>query len=499
MAKTATHITVDGERYDLQDAELAQEVSDLKSQIELSLNGHHYGVRWDKATAKMTRTGLAANITTTTTNFGHFGSVNANYDNPFDTIYPWSGRKLCNISLDLYMGLASGDAIEDCIVAWEGDPDFDYDHEDGVWVYTPEFWGTSYDDGGYRYFDVCDKPLGGYVHYPAQITARNIGVKETRTINGSEKIILLPKNGLPCVGVAMSAIHTYAKNAGMTLDSIFSIDASSLLLLVEFANYDTQNAVGSGVSALFYENDAGKIQAASAGTVVQVLKSQANNLAIPNAIFDIGTAKGGNQVGTYIVQSVAENASDSTLLDVTLNESVTVTTDNYYSIHGRIILSDSDIGSASGYIGTNGKCDAYYRGESLWGNMWKYILGAYKNTDEHVYLAANAEEADNYDAIDTSAHEDTGIELANSGGWVKTLDILDRSGKLAAPCFCAAVGGSSSAPVGDYFYTSVGAARVLIVGGNANNGANAGLFYWNWNNTAGNSNWNYAGRPPLLM
>lgn len=31
MAKTATHITVDGERYDLQDAELAQDVSDLKS------------------------------------------------------------------------------------------------------------------------------------------------------------------------------------------------------------------------------------------------------------------------------------------------------------------------------------------------------------------------------------------------------------------------------------------------------------------------------------
>lgn len=35
MAKTATHITVDGERYDLQDAELAQEVSDLKSATDV--------------------------------------------------------------------------------------------------------------------------------------------------------------------------------------------------------------------------------------------------------------------------------------------------------------------------------------------------------------------------------------------------------------------------------------------------------------------------------
>lgn len=40
---------------------------------------------------------------------------------------------------------------------------------------------------------------------------------------------------------------------------------------------------------------------------------------------------------------------------------------------------------------------------------------------------------------------------------------------------------------------------VLIAGGNANNGANDGPFYWNWNNTASNSNWNYGARPPLLM
>ena len=40
---------------------------------------------------------------------------------------------------------------------------------------------------------------------------------------------------------------------------------------------------------------------------------------------------------------------------------------------------------------------------------------------------------------------------------------------------------------------------VLRVGGNANNGANDGPFYGNWNNTASNSNWNYAARPTLLI
>ena len=481
--------------YDIKDSAAQEDLSQLKSQITQIANGHHYGARWDKANAKMTRTGLAAGITTTTTNFGHFGSVNANYSNPFDNIYPWSGRKLCNISLDLYMGLEAGDAIEDCIVAWEGDPDFSYSHADGVWVYTPEFWGTSYDDGGYRYFDVCDKPLGGYVHYPPQITARNIGVKEARTIGGSEKNIVLPKLGKPCVREAMSTIHTYAKNAKMSLDSIFSLDASSLLLLVEFANYNSQAAVGSGVDSLYYENDNGKIAEAVTGDVVKVLKSQANNLAIPNAIFDIGTSKGGNQVGTFIVQSVE---ADGDYLNVTLDRSVTVTTDNFYAIHGRTIIADSDIGSKSGYIGTNGKADAYYRGESLWGNMWKYVLGAYKNSDEHVYLAADAKEADAYDAINTSVHTDTGVELASTGGYIKKLGFMDRSGKLAAPCFCTEVGGSSSAPVGDYFYTTTGSSCVLFVGGHADRGASVGLFYWYWNSASGSSIWCYAGRPRLL-
>ena len=36
---------------------------------------------------------------------------------------------------------------------------------------------------------------------------------------------------------------------------------------------------------------------------------------------------------------------------------------------------------------------------------------------------------------------------------------------------------------------------LLLVGGNANNGANCGPFYGNWNNAASNSNWNYAGWP----
>lgn len=37
------------------------------------------------------------------------------------------------------------------------------------------------------------------------------------------------------------------------------------------------------------------------------------------------------------------------------------------------------------------------------------------------------------------------------------------------------------------------------VGGNVNNGANAGLFYWNLNNASSNSNWNIGARLLILI
>jgi len=464
---------------------------------DLQQSPHHYGARWNKTTHQMERTGDAAGITTTLTNFAHRGSVNANYSNPFDDIYPWSGCKLCNIDLDAYLALGDGDDILDCVIAWEGDPDFSYTHENGVWKYRPEFWGTSYDGGdGYRYFDITDKAVGGYVHYKPLIRGRWRGVSETRTIDGTEKTILLPKPGMPCKRTAISNIHTYAKNAGMTLDSIFTLDGSILMAIIEAADFNVQSAWGDGVSSL-YQESSDLIQAAATGsTVVKVLKANAGH-CIPNAIFDIGTANGGVQVASRYIVSVADDADDSTLVDVTLDAAVTVTTANYWSIHGRINVADEAIGSASGYIGTNGKADCYYRGEVFWGNLWLYVLGAYHQaTTNHVWLAKDAKDADGYDAISTANHTDTGIALADAGGWIKTLGFLSRSGVLSAPIFCTEVGGNSTNPEGDYFWVNTTANTILLFGGDASSGAAGGLYAF-WGASAGNSNWDCGGCPTL--
>ena len=498
-AETARN-TAESARVAAENARVAAEEERVEEmqRIASTLNAHHYTAKWNKTTAQMTRLNDAAFITTDITNFAHRGSINANYSNPFDNIYPWSGRKLCNIDIDRYRALVAGESLTKCVKAWEGDVDFSYDDPNGVWVYTPEFWGKSWDDGTYRYFDVTDKACGGYVYYPESIEGRWHGRAVTRVIDGTEKTCLLPTVGMLAKRTALSTLHTYAKNWGATLDSIFSVDANTLLMVVEFASMNSQDAIGSGVSNLYRESS-DRIQAASTGTVVKVLKANASATCIPGAIFDIGTANGGINVGSYQIVSVETDSQDNTILNVTLNAEVTVTAANYWSVHGLCNMVDSEIGSKSGYIGTNGKSIAYYRGMEMWGNMFFYILGAYRQTGtERVFIAHDDEEADAADALNASLHIDTGITLASSGNYIKKLGTLSRSGLLSIPPFCTEVAGDSGNPVGDYFYIDTSAGNtVLILGGHADNAARVGAFCGYWHDSASGSGWSYAARPRL--
>lgn len=461
----------------------------------------HYTARWDKVNAAMVRLNDAASFPTDVTNFAYRGSVNANYSNPFDNIYPWSGIKLCNISIDLYRNLVAGDSITKCVTAWEGDANFSYNDVNGVWRYRPEFWGKSWEDDTYRYFDVTDQNVHGsnYVHYPEAIVGRWHGRNETLTIGGAEKTCLVPSVGMPAKRIAMSTLHTYAKNYGATIDSIYSIDADTLLCIVEFATMNTQNAIGEGVCNLYRQSSDLIQEDATNSTTVKVLATAGNACCIPGAIFDIGTSNGGNQVGSFTVVSATPNVGDAQYLDVTLDRVVTVTSTNYWSVHGLVNVADEAIGSKSGYIGTNGKCNAYYRGIVMFGNMWFYILGAYENKDDHhIWIANSDAEADNYDALDTTVHYDTGLVLAKSVGYTKNLGLPSRSGLLSIPAFCIETGGNNNSPVGDYFFNDTYTYNTTLqLGGSAATASNNGAFCCRWTTTASFGDRFVAARPRL--
>lgn len=452
--------------------------------------GKHYTVRWDKTNAQMMRLNDAANITTVTTNFGHFGSVNPNYSNPFDDIYPWNGRKLCNISIATYQGLQSGDDITDCVTAWEGDANFSYDDPDGVWVYTPPFYGRSFEIGNYRFFDVTEEPLEDNVYYPAMITGRWHGVDVV--VSGTHRNI--PTLGQPLANVSVANQHTYAKNYGAKLVDVYELDASTLLFLVEYATWNIQNAIGRGCDSVYVQASLHPDSAVTNGTQLTITGLTAAQLGnfVVGATIDFGTSDGGNQTARRAITEVSTSGSVTT---ITVDSAVTITTSTFVSIHGIINVADTEIGSHSGYIGTNSRCNAYYRGEVLFANRWQYILGAYRHTGDGNIWLCDKDTTDDYDALNTTVHTDTGIALTQTSGYIKT---LAPCAGLCAPIFVTEIGGNNQNPVGDYCYVPALTTgnTILLVGGGAANGVAAG-FYAAWDNASSRSYWSSGSRPSL--
>lgn len=458
-----------------------------------------YGILWDKVEATCTRLWDAASITTTTTNFGHFGTVNPNYDNPFDSIYPWSERRVCNYDMRVLKTIvADGYDVLDAVTAWEGEETFSYDPAEGlgVGVYTPEYWYTAYDTAEGRVFGVSGAPIDGWYYSEPIIAGRWLGVVEQ--LDGVS--VLGCRVGMPTSNMAIGTLHTYAENANMTIDDVYSWDAETVLQIVEYACMNTQTATGNGVSSLYRQNATDLImEDATDSTIVKVVAANATYV-IPGAIMDIGTSSGGTQVGRRYVISTAADETDETLLCVTLDEPVTVTTANFWSIHGLINVADAEIGSASGYIGANGRCNAYYRGRVTAGNKYQYCLGAHREGQTNkIWITPTRYQAETVLSLDTSVCIDTGCTLpwaegnASIGGYIGELALADG---IAAFPLCSALGGSSSKPVGDYAYIPAkGGNTVSVLGGNASNGAYAGRFYASWNYSRGSSSWGLAASP----
>ena len=475
----------------------------IMSVIEQSGAAKKYGILWDKVNAKCTRIWDASDITTDTTNFGHFGSVNPNYDNPFDSIYPWSERRVCNYDMRVLKTIvADGYDVLDAVTAWEGEDAFSYDPAEGlgVGVYTPEFWYTAYDTAEGRVFGVSGAPIDGWYYSEPIIAGRWLGVVEQ--LDGVS--VLGCRVGIPTSNVPVGTLHTYAENASMTIDDVYSWDAETVLQIVEYANLNTQAATGNGVSNLYRQNATDLImEDATDSTVVKVVAANAT-YAIPGAIIDIGISSGGSQVARRYVVSAAADEANETLLCITLNEPVTVTTSNYWSIHGLINVADEEIGSMSGYIGTNGKCNTYYRGKVSFGNKFIYVLGAWQEgLTNHIWITKSRYDAETIISLDTSSCVDTGLILpwgdgdTAIGGYINELGLVDG---LAAAPFCIALDGSNANPVGGYCYIPAKSTtnHVLFAGGNATNGSNDGRFYANWNNVRGSSNWNLSASPSFM-
>lgn len=433
------------------------------------------------------------------------GSYNANLINDFDDRYPWSGRRVCNVDLDEYMRIkAAGGDIREAVIAWEGDADFALDGSNGfVGVYTPEFWARQEETDDSVIVIVADRELPGYIHFPYSIGGRYFACSDGNGGITSKAGTYPLSANIGGTNYAIGTLHSMATTQNMTLDDVYTWAADTILMAVEFATLDSQNAVGNGVSNLYRQDATDLPLSAGTGNSVVVPVACAN-IAVPGAIIDFGTSVGHAQTARRVVTAVNTYAANSAYKEIVFDgDPVTYTTATIVQIHGLTNTEDAQVGSKSGYIGTNGKSHAYYRGRIAHANMFRYVLGAYRQTGTgSMWYAKDRDQAAACDALNTTEHVNSGYTLpykedgTQAEGYVKTLGLVK---KLPLIPFCTAIGGTSANPVGDYCYHPVKAAgnTILIAGGHAYHGSSAGRFCGNWYYSSPASYWSYAALPFL--
>ena len=466
-------------------------IDDILNEIEtvrrIQNDTHIYGVKWDKTSSAMERIYDAAGITTDTTNFVYSGSVNPNYNNPFDKLYPWSECKQCNVDLTLYRALSAGDDIRDAVVAWYGDNDFATDGSNGfVGRYTPEFWYLGYERDNVKYIFIADKEVKGFLHHKPSIRSHGFGVDDGN--NG-----VTSNDGQPMTNVAVSSIHSKATAGGFTLLDVYEYDANVALFMVEFASTDSQAKLGSGCSEDYYSPNFTVIAAETGATAV-LLPAAGKNYCIPGATLDFATSKDGVDLSKRrtVVNSAVYN---SDYCRVTFTPAIDLTTSLYPSIHGK--NNADSIGNKSGYIGVNGKNNAWYRGAIMYANRWQYILGAYRQTGTNHLWLSTIEDCDNCDDLNTSDHFDTGVTqyTPSSESWQSVGDYGIVPGKLAAFGMIT----KAASLTGDSQYCPLPSAgnTICLLGGRADGGSVCGVLCAHWYNAATASYWGYAAVPLL--
>ncbi|MEG1407392.1 MAG: BppU family phage baseplate upper protein, partial [Ruthenibacterium sp.] len=198
---------------------------------------HRYGILWDGVNAACTRMYNAVGMVAA----AHLGTFNPALKNDFDRVYPWCDMKLCN--------WVAGTATEKAkITAFEGEPDFDLTANIGA--YRPEFWYKveQQPDGGILKV-VADGKLPGYIYNPAYMATafcegKDAAGKVTCKIGDTQ-----------AYSISLNDYNTLNAANGMLTEDYRRDGAEKLLMEVEFATMNSQNATGQGFTCARYADD----------------------------------------------------------------------------------------------------------------------------------------------------------------------------------------------------------------------------------------------------
>ena len=376
-------------------------------------------------------------------------------ENHFDNIYPWSEIKSYNYSPEL-----------DIITAWYGDDNFKFDGSNGeVLTRIPEFYYKHYTDENYEYYNIAKYEVEGYI----KSEEFSVGRYKMSEIDG---VAHSYSGTIPSVNANITQHRNFAKALGSGFGQLdwryFTIQ---MLYLVEYADYNSQNMLGNGISSLPY-SDANKALIDENNTN-RIVISSANGFIVGQMI-DIDVSVGSRRTAKDRTITVIEsyNLDGTEAVSITFDGApVDITTNHIIYSCGQKSGQLDSLGMKSGSLENDGKHSVMYRGiEDVFGNVFEFIDGININNYE-VYVCFNPEKY----AVDTfnSDYIKLNYTIPEGAGYPDKLTFDSSYPLITMPK------STGNGIIGGDYYTVQPDVRFLRVGGSFELDCSCGLWYFN--------------------
>ena len=385
--------------------------------------------------------------------------------NDFDEIYPWGD--IISYNYDRTTGRET---------ARYGDANFKFDGSNGeVLTKIPSFYYKRYQENGYEYISITKNQIEGYTRSPEFSVGRYESSYDGTNIHSiSGRFPEILKN--------ITWFRTESRKVGINFGQLdYHYFILQMLYLVEYANYDSQSALGIG-NAYYRRFGGDKALVEEANTNKIVLLN--GEYFVVNQYVDITTTEWGDAdiaKGRRILEITDYNENGVTGKEITFDgEPVNITLNTMIRTSVQKSGECDVLGMNSGTLHSDGKHAVIYRGiENIYGNEYKFIDGI-NIKDRTIYINYNPAtyQVDKFDGD----YKQVGYTTSNVNGY-GTLLGYDPNHPLIN--FPLGVTSNISLSITKDYYDQLDGNRILIYGGPYNGYENVGIFWMNYNNSSG--------------
>ena len=453
------HAIIDGNKTNLPEPKSRIEVL-LREIAEIGLKGEDgvgnegfFGVRFEGSNPIGIRLGLASGLSASV------GVDDKIVMNDFDSKFPWSHIRRCNLSDDGQ------------VLAYEGEPGYTADGSNGqVMVEIPKFYQYRYqsDDGEIRECRLSQNKLKNYWLNPRFI--KQDGTELDKIYIGAYKAsgdstkLYSKSNAYPQVSINRQVARNRARaiGDGWGIGDYLDRNIIEFLFVIEFATLNSQSMMQGQVN--FAQKNA------------TMAETNVNRVVFSNA-----------DITQYVVgQTVWIANSNRKILSIEMvdsnNKAIVVDGAPFDTTVGMgvdcrawMCGSCDNVKSSSGSIvsNTDGKHPFTYRGlENLWGDIWEWIDGVCIQ-DFAAYIATNPN--DYADDKFVEPYKKLAFTNAEANGYTKRMGFDAENPYVSLPTVSS--GGGTTTYFCDNYWQNTGN-RAPLVGGRWDYGPTCGLFAW---------------------